>query len=275
MKPALSQICSLNSPFEKDLEDYAAGQCDAIEVWLTKLETYLEGHSLDDVRALMAKHQVELPVASFQGGLLTSQGDARREAWSLFQRRLELCRDLGIGTIVTACDLVGPINDQDIQRTYASLNQAAQLAADHHVRVALEFQSRAAVGNNLLTAAGMVSHVNHPQLGICLDAFHFYVGPSQTEDLTCLSNDNLFHVQLSDLADTPREFATDAQRILPGDGDIPLAAIVARLAEIQYDGFVSIELLNPHIWQVAARQFGEIGMTAVRGMLGTARMEPT
>ena len=108
-----------------------------------------------------------------------------------------------------------------------------------------------------------------------MDAFHFYVGPSQTEDLACLSQDNLFHVQLSDLADTPRELATDADRILPGDGDIPLQAIVARLAEIQYDGYVSVELLNPQLWRVSARQFGEIGMTALRGVLGTASMEPS
>jgi sugar phosphate isomerase/epimerase len=216
---------------------------------------------------------VTLPVASFQGGLFTSQGDARREAWSLFQRRLELCRDLEIKTIVVACDLFGPLNDQDIERAYVSLDQAAQLAAEHGKRIALEFQSRAALGNNLLTAAGLVARVNHPSLGLCLDAFHFYVGPSQTEDLACLTKENLFHVQLSDLADTPRELATDADRILPGDGDIPLEAIVARLAEIQYNGFVSVELLNPRLWQVSSRQFGEIGMTALRGVLGQASME--
>jgi sugar phosphate isomerase/epimerase len=91
--------------------------------------------------------------------------------------------------------------------------------------------------------------------------------------LACLSNDNLFHVQLSDLADMPRELATDADRILPGDGDIPLTAIVARLMEIQYDGHVSLELLNPQLWQVSPRQFGEIGLTALRSVLGTASME--
>ena len=273
MKPALSQVCSLNSPFDKDIEDYAAGQCEAIEVWFTKLETYLESKSLDDVRALLAEHHVTLPVASFQGGLFISQGEARREAWSLFQRRLELCRELEIKTVVVACDLFGPLNDQDIERAYVSLEQAAQLAVEHGRRLALEFQSRAALGNNMLTAAGLVARVNHPGLGLCLDAFHFYVGPSQTEDLACLSNDNLFHVQLSDLADTPREFATDADRILPGDGDIPLEAIVARLREIQYDGFVSVEVLNPQLWQVSTRQFGEIGMTALRSVLGIASME--
>ena len=88
MQLALSQVCSLQSPFEKDVEDYAAGQCRAMEVWLTKLETYLQTHTVADVRRLLDEFEMATPVASFQGGLLTSQGEARRAAWELFERRL-------------------------------------------------------------------------------------------------------------------------------------------------------------------------------------------
>ena len=66
--------------------------------------------------------------ASFQGGLLTSQGDARKEAWDLFARRLDLCRELGIGVLVVACDIAAPISQQDIDRARLSLKQAAQEA---------------------------------------------------------------------------------------------------------------------------------------------------
>ena len=45
MKPAVSQVCSLNSPFAVDVEDYAAGHVPALEIWLGKLETYLQSHS--------------------------------------------------------------------------------------------------------------------------------------------------------------------------------------------------------------------------------------
>ena len=84
-------------------------------------------------------------------------------------------------------------------------------------------------GNNLQTAAALVAEVGSPHLGLCLDAFHWHVGPSKTEDLGYLTADNLFHVQLCDLADTPRELARDSDRILPGEGDIPLAPLIARL----------------------------------------------
>ena len=94
MIPTLSQVCCLNSPFDRDLEDFAAGQCHSVEVWLTKLEEYLKSHTLSDVRFWQDKFGISLPVASFQGGLLASQGEARREAWDLFGVRFDGHPDL-------------------------------------------------------------------------------------------------------------------------------------------------------------------------------------
>ena len=88
MIPALSQVCSLNSSFEKDLEDYAAGACRTVEIWLGKLETFLENHTPDDVRQLLEERELTAPVASYQGGLLTSQGDARKQHWGESAGRL-------------------------------------------------------------------------------------------------------------------------------------------------------------------------------------------
>lgn len=272
MIPTLSQVCCLNSSFDRDLEDFAAGQCRSVEVWLTKLEEYLKTHTLQDVRFWLDKFEIMLPVASFQGGLLASQGDARREAWELFTRRLELCREVGIGTIVVACDVPAPLSQTTIERVQASLVQVAQETGKRGFRAALEFQADSAFGNNLQTAVMLIADVGSPHLGICLDVFHWHVGPSKTEDLGYLTADNLFHVQLCDLADTPRELARDSARILPGDGDIPLAPLIDHLRRIDYRGCVSLELLNPQLWQVPPLQLGEIGMTALRKVLGQARM---
>jgi sugar phosphate isomerase/epimerase len=272
MKPAISQVCTLHSPFEKDVEDYAAGACRAMEIWLGKLETYLEQHDVDDVRRLLDRYEMAVPAASYQGGLLVSQGDARREHWDHFSRRLELLRSLGVGTLVVAGDVMGPLAQQDLDRVQTSLTQAAARAGEQGLRLALEFQASAAFGNNLQTAAALVAETGSPHLGICLDVFQFYLGPSKLEDLGYLTEQNLFHVQLCDLAGTPRELATDADRILPGDGDFQLPPILDALRAIDYRGHVSLELMNPQIWQVPARQLSEIGMTALRTVLGQASM---
>jgi 4-hydroxyphenylpyruvate dioxygenase len=271
MIPILAQVCSLPSPFEKDVEDYAAGKCSGIEVWFTKLEAYLQNHSPDDLRRLLDTQEMTLPVASFQGGLLASQGEQRREAWKLFEERLNLCQQLGIGTIIVACDVPRPVDQQTIERAQVSLLQVAQAVGSRGLRAAVEFQASAGFGNNLQTAAAMVAEVGSPHLGLCFDAFHYYCGPSKGEDLGYLTPQNLFHVQLCDVADVPREFAADRDRILPGEGDIPLTPVIARLREINYADTVSIELMNPQLWQVPPRQFGEIAMTSLRKFLGLAQ----
>jgi 2-keto-myo-inositol isomerase len=273
MIPTLSQVCCLASSFDADVEDFAAGKCTSLEIWLTKLEDYLKRHSIAEVRAWLDRFEMQTPVASFQGGLLASQGERRTEAWKHFARRLDLCRQMEIETLVVACDVPPPLSQDTIDRVQVSLVQLAQEAGRRGRRVALEFQAASAFGNNLQTAAALVAEVASPHLGLCLDAFHFCVGPSKLADLAYLTTANLFHVQLCDLADTPRELAADAGRILPGDGDLPLAPIVERLRQIDYHGPVSLELLNPQLWQIPALQLGEIGMTALRKALGQASME--
>jgi len=118
----------------------------------------------------------------------------------------------------------------------------------------------------------LVEDVGHPALGICLDWFHFTVGPSKPLDLQLLSRESLAHVQLSDITDVPREMASDSDRILPGEGNSPPHELVHRLGEIGYAGAVSIELHNPQLWRVPPRQFGEIATTALRTLLGQAAM---
>jgi sugar phosphate isomerase/epimerase len=269
---ALANVCSLPSTLEQDVEEYAAGQCRAMEVWFTKLENYLQTHSLAECQRLFGEHEVTPVAASFQGGLLDSQGEKRRVAWDLFRRRLQFCRELKISTVIVAGDIAAPLDEQTLERVKVSLRQVAQECATHEMRAALEFQSSAAFANNLQTATALVAEIGHESLGLCLDAFHFYVGPSKTEDLGYLTPQNLFHVQLCDLADVPREFASDADRILPGEGDIPIGSIVAALQQLKYAGAVSVELMNPQLWQVPPRQFGEIALTSLRKALGYATM---
>jgi 2-keto-myo-inositol isomerase len=264
MIPTLSEVCCLNSSFDRDLEDFAAGGFQNVEVWLTKLETYLQTHSLNEVRYWLEKTRLTLAVASYQGGLLASQGEARHEAWALLDRRLALCRELAIPTIVVACDVPGPLVNETIQRVQVSLVQLARESEKHSVRVAMEFQTTGAFGNNLETAAALVSDVASPHLGICLDAFHWHTGPSKNEDLALLTTDNLFHVQLCDLSGVPRELARDSDRILPGDGDIPLDPIIGHLKKIDYRGCVSIELMNPTLRQVPPLQLADASLAALR-----------
>jgi len=148
-----------------------------------------------------------------------------------------------------------------------SLTQAAQWAAGAKVRLALEFRSKATFCASLDTALALVAQCGEPNVGVNLDVFHYYTGPSKFEDLALLTSANLAFVQVCDVAGVPRELATDADRILPGDGDFRLDPIIQHLRSIGYTGWISLELLNPTLWQVKASQLAELGMSAMQRLL--------
>jgi 4-hydroxyphenylpyruvate dioxygenase len=268
MKPCISEATTLSRPFAEDVAAYADAGCLAMEVWLTKLEQHLENHSADDTRRLLNDRGMTLAAASYQGGLLLSQGEQRRAHFDHFRRRLDLCRAFGIPTLLLAADFVGSVDGLALERAVVSLKQAAQWAAGFGVRLALEFRGRAPFCASLDTALALVGQCGEANVGVNLDVFHYYTGPSKFEDLALLTPANLAFVQLCDLAGVPRELAADADRVLPGEGDFRLGPMVEELRRIGYDGWVSLEVLNPTLWQVPAAQVADLGFAALRRVLG-------
>jgi sugar phosphate isomerase/epimerase len=271
MKPCISEATTLPRSFAEDVAAYADAACPAMEVWLTKLEDHLKAHSAADTRHLLADRQMTLAAATYQGGLLLSQGEKRKAHYDHFRRRLELCQQFGIGTLLLVADFIGAVDPTALERAVVSLKQAAQWAAGFNVRLALEFRGKDTFCASLDTAVALMAGCGEPNVGINFDVFHYYTGPSKFEDLTLLTRDNLAHVQMCDLAGVPRELATDADRILPGDGDFQLGPILDHFRAIGYDGWVALELMNPTLWQMKASQVAEIGITALRRVLGLTR----
>ncbi len=267
MNPCISEASTLPSTFAEDVAAYADGGWTAMEVWLTKLEKHLETHSTEDTRRLLADRGLALAAASYQGGLLLSQGEQRKAHYDHFRRRLDLCGHFGIPTLLVVADFVDNVEETGLQRAVVSLAQAAQWAAGAKVRLALEFRGQATFCASLDSALALTAQCGEPNVGVNLDVFHYYTGPSKFEDLGLLTPANLAFVQVCDVAGVPRELATDADRILPGDGDFRLDPIIQHLRHIGYTGWISLELLNPTLWQVKASQLAELGLSAMRRLL--------
>jgi 2-keto-myo-inositol isomerase len=136
------------------------------------------------------------------------------------------------------------------------------------VTLGLEFRGRSTFCASLDTALALIEQAGEPNVGVNLDIFHYYTGPSKFEDLDLLRPERLAHVQLCDVAGVPRELAEDSDRILPGDGDFRLEPLVDRLRQLGYTGWVSLELMNPTLWHGNRAQVAEIGLTALRKVLG-------
>jgi 2-keto-myo-inositol isomerase len=270
MKPCLSEATTLPCTFAEDVAHFADAGCNGMEVWLPKLETHLEQHSLADTQRLLGDRGMTLAAAAYQGGLLLSQGEQRKAHYDHFRKRLDLCQGLGIPTLLVVADFAGAIDATALERSVVSLTQAAQWAAGFGVTLGLEFRARSSFCTSLDTAIALVEECGEPNVGVNLDVFHYYIGPSKFDDLDLLTPGRLAHVQLCDLAGVPRELADDGDRVLPGDGDFRLGPLVDRLRQIGYQGWVSLELMNPTLWRANPTQVAEIGLTALRKALGLA-----
>ena len=269
MKLCISQATTMSTTFEADLDAYALAGWSHVELWLTKLEACLQGRTTAEVRALLDERGIQAVAAAGQGGLLLSSGDERTTHWDLFRKRLDLLASLEVSTLVVAVDFTREITGEDYGRAVASLAEAAGLARGAGVRLAVEFQKTSKFCASLDTAIALVAQVSDPQVGVCLDLFHYYTGPSKFEDLGYLSPSNLAWVQVCDLSGVPRELAGDADRILPGEGDFQLDPILDHLAAIGYDGFLSLEVNNPQLWAVPPDRLADAGLRAMSRALGS------
>lgn len=267
MQCCISEATTLPQSFAEDVAAFGDAGATAMEVWLTKLEQHLENRSAADTRKLLSERNVRLIAAAYQGGLLLSQGEQRKAHYDHFRRRLDICQELDIPVLILLADFAQRPDATSIERAVVSLTQAAQWAAGFNVKIALEFRATDSFCTSLDTALTLISHCPEPNVGVCLDVFHYWKGPSKPEDLDRLTNQNLAHVQLCDVAGVLRELATDADRVFPGEGDIRLAPILNRLHQIGYTGAVSLELMNPVFWKMKASQVLELGWKALREVI--------
>jgi sugar phosphate isomerase/epimerase len=269
MKPCISQATTLSSSFEEDLVAYAAAGWRAVEIWLTKLEDFVEKTSRTEAKSRIADSGLVAVAASFQGGLLLAREPERAAHWDHFTRRLDLMSELAIMTLILATDHLPEAAEDDYPRASAALAEAGEQAAARGIRLALEFQKTSRFCSSLDTAIALIQSARASGAGVCLDLFHYYTGPSKFEDLAYLTPENLAWVQVCDLSGVPREIASDADRILPGEGDFSVTAVLEALAQIGYDGYVSLELMNPMLWQSPASHVADVALRALERCLSS------
>ncbi len=269
MMPVFAQVTLRPQGFAEDVQALSDAGATAVELWLTKLEQFVEAHSPETARKMLADRGITPVAASYQGGLLAPDQEARKIHREQFMRRLDLCQAVGCSLLNILPELTGAAATL-APGTVDRLAEAAAWAEGHGVRLALEFRASCPWVNNLQTALALVETAGRPNLGIVLDAWQFALGPSKNEDLAFLNLSRLFLVQVCDLAGAARELATDADRILPGEGELPLISLLNHLQTMGYAGPVSLEAPNPRLWQVSPSQVADLGWQSLGRTLSQA-----
>jgi 2-keto-myo-inositol isomerase len=99
-------------------------------------------------------------------------------------------------------------------------------------------------------ACEILDELECTNVSLILDLFHFHLAGARLDELDRLDPARLAIVHVDDLEEGPLEAMTDAHRLYPGEGCMPMEAICKRLAAIGFRGVLSIELFRPEYWEM-------------------------
>ena len=240
------------------LKDVAAWGYDAVEPMIC--DPSLIDHA--GILALLESHG--LLVSGFRTGLIF-----QREGWSLTDpdeavrdravNRLNACAD--VAAFFPGAGLVNGLIQGPLQRAKLSEEQVTIEQADAWIveclkvccakseRLGAPFCLEAVnryelpYHNTLDEVSKIIDRVGSPWLKILIDTFHMNIEEVDPADAVRQCGPYIGAVHMA-----------DSNRLAPGLGHIDFSEIIRALLEVDYDGFLTMEIMHPHI-----RDAGEAG----------------
>ncbi len=243
----VSQFTTMPWEFERDVETYARLGVQAIEI----CEVKLDPDRLAAQMALVGAHGLE--ITSVQPVVRTLFPSASQPDPPEIDARMARFRQSiqEIGPFAPGASFVtntGIAPRGDIQhvwdRAVLEYHALAEFASEHGVRVALEplNPSIMNVETALWTveqAMALIRAVGHPGFGLCLDCWNVWQNPNLAQAIAD-AGASIFVVQISDWR-TPRSFQ---DRLVPGQGEIPLADFLRAVRTTGFAGAYSVEIFS-------------------------------
>jgi 4-hydroxyphenylpyruvate dioxygenase len=204
-----------------------------------------------------------LPLNALEGVFSALDGGTNTTAERIFP----LAKRFGIEAVIAVP--APPGNGLAWRDAVSELERIRGLAEDHGLRLLYEligFPHHAFPSLDL--AADLAREAGIP---LVLDTFHLAVSQTQTNVIAGLAADRIGLVHLSDaiLGGRPVTEITDGDRVLPGEGDLPLRAIVETIGKTGFAGPISVEVFHPKYGNEDA------GLVAERALQAAKRLTRT
>lgn len=251
MKLAFHGATTMTSSLEIDIAVTAYAGFKALEIWAAKLDHYLAVHSLDELTELLDKHNIT-PLALNSIEFIAFRGNEFGQVQARLHELGRVAKAINCPTVVV---VPSPLPDRSMAWTeivdeYVTvLRDLSDIARLYDVRLSFEFLGFGWCSVRTPRAAfEIVQKTDRDNVGMTVDAAHFYGGGGLLDELDQIDPTRIFAFHIDDLEDSPKEAISDATRLLPGLGVVPLDNICARLARIGYNGSCAVELFRPEYW---------------------------
>ncbi|MEM3694284.1 MAG: sugar phosphate isomerase/epimerase family protein [Candidatus Bathyarchaeia archaeon] len=235
-------------PYSLEVDMQVAGEAgyQGIEIWKSKLDSFLEKRSGRELKDLLKNLSLEAAsLCPFGGYVFCPEEEFERKSREL-KAYLELAHEIECPIFVVCAEnpygKAGGLKDA-LEAHSKRLSRLAALAEGYGVRIAMEWFW------DLRDAFEVLSKASEENLGMVLDTFHWYRGDGQLDHVEQIPPRRLLLVHVNDCEPLPREVLTDKNRIYCGLGVIPLIEILRRLKGLGYGGYLSVEIFRDEYWR--------------------------
>lgn len=245
MLRAISSL-SFSGPLEEKIIAAAEAGFAGIEVFREDIVGF-DG-TPEDVAALAARNGIAvLSLQSLRDFETLPQAE---HAWAVRRagRFLDLAVRVGAQMLVV-CANTRPDALDDADRAAADLGELADIAAARGLRIGYEALASSTHVRSYLDAWEIVKKAARPNLGLVVNAVHSFAADAGLAGLDAVDPARIFLVHIADAPITriDQRLLTEAFRLLPGQGNLPVADLAAALARRGYEGPVSVEVFNEQI----------------------------
>jgi sugar phosphate isomerase/epimerase len=115
------------------------------------------------------------------------------------------------------------------------------------------FVQSMAEANALLDEAGARN------VGLTLDSYHWYAAGDSLDTIRQTAGERIVLLHVNDAKDVPREQLIDSDRVVPGEGVIPLVNWLQAIDATGFDGFIGLEVLGPRLADLDAEACAALG----------------
>ncbi len=267
--------CMKQSTIETDLKYCEEYGFEYIELRIEMLLDYLTRHELSELKEYFDTHHIKpYSINAVEDIDFRSPAD-----WGKLIEQLTFACEVS-EVIGNKYIVVTPTIDQEIATTRLeseileecarNLNEMAEIAEDYGVSIAFEpVGDRYSICRSLRLANEIVDKVNRDNIGLSIDCSNLYMHDkcSDVEYIRKIPKNRIVLFHLCDCEDLPLGTLRHGNRLMPGDGCVPINEIIDAVRDTGFDEIASVELFREEYWNMLPEEVIELAAEKARPYL--------
>lgn len=249
---ALSQLTLMRMPFEEAVLNFRSEGFRSIGLWRPRLADFGE----DRAAILLQDAGMSVSSLSFAGGFTGSHGYRYTEAIHDGFDALKQAAIVGAETVVlVAGGLNGHITKHARRNVVDGIRTLSERAEQLGVQLALRpmrktFHHTWSFLNTCDETIGILDQIQCPNVGLAIDLYHCGLESDWKKSLRMIAP----HTSLVFVNDLPCPNSTEYEMCLPGDGILPVRAILEEFVIGGFEGKFEVHVWSEKLWELPSRR---------------------